>query len=44
MGEDGKESGSIVGAWGGQFLWEVYVSGVSYGEKVEFDLAKTQSS
>ena len=40
MGEDGKESGSRVG----NFLWEVYVSGVSYEEKVEFDLAKIQSS
>ena len=44
VGEDGEESGSIVVEWGGQFLWEVYVRAVSYGDKVEFDLAKTQSS
>ena len=40
----GEESGSIVGGWGGQLLWEAYASGIWYGAKVEYDLAKTQSS
>ena len=44
VGESGEGSGSIVGGWGGQFLWEAYVPGVWYGAKVEYDLAKTQSS
>ena len=42
MGEEGEDSGSIFGGWGGQLLWKVYVSGVSYRETVEYDLAKTQ--
>ena len=42
--EGGEESGIIVGRWGGQLLWETYVPGVWYGAKVEYDLAKTQSS
>ena len=44
MGEGGEESGIIVGRWGGQLLRETYVPGVWYGAKVEYDLAKTQSS
>ena len=44
VGEGGEESGIIVGRWGGQLLWETYVPGVWYGAKVEYDLAKTQSS
>ena len=44
VGEGGEESGSIIGGWGGQLLWEVYVPGVLYGAKVECDLAKTQNS
>ena len=44
VGEGGEESGIIVGRWGGHMLWETYVPGVWYGEKVEYDLAKTQSS
>ena len=42
VGEGGKESGIIVGRWGGQLLWETYVPGVWCGAKVEYDLAKTQ--
>ena len=42
--ESGKESGNIIGGWGEQLLWEAYVPGVWYGAKVEYDLAKTQSS
>ena len=44
VGKGGKESGSVVGGWDGQFLWEAYMSGVWYGAKVKYDLAKTQSS
>ena len=44
VGESGEGRGSIVGGGGGQFLWEAYVPGVWYGAKVEYDLAKTQSS
>ena len=44
VGVDGEENGSIVGGWGGQLLWEACVPGVWYGEKVEYDLAKTQIS
>ena len=44
VGEGGKESGSVVGGWYGQFLWEAYMSGVWHGAKVKYDLAKTQSS
>ena len=44
VGEGGEESGSIVGGWGGQLLWEAYVPGVWCVAKVEYDLAKTQSS
>ena len=44
VGEGGEESGIIVGRWGGQLLWETYVPGVWYGAKVEYGLAKTQSS
>ena len=44
VGEGGGESGSIVGGWGVQLLWEAYVPGVWYGAKVEYDLAKIQSS
>ena len=42
--KSGEESGGIVGGWGGQLLWEAYVPGVCYGAKVEYDVAKTQSS
>ena len=44
VGKGGKESGSIVGGWGGQLLWEAYVPGVWYGTKVEYDEVKIQSS
>ena len=44
VGEGGEESGSMVGRWGGQLLWQAYVSGIWYGAKVEYDEAKTQSS
>ena len=44
VGEGGEESSGIVGGWGGQLLWEAYVPGVCYGAKVEYDVAKTQSS
>ena len=44
VGEGVEESGSIVGVWSGQLLWEAYVPAVWYGVKVEHDLAKTQSS
>ena len=36
VGEGGEESGSIVGGWGGQLLWEAYVPGIWYEAKVEF--------
>ena len=38
VGEGGEESGSIVGGWGGQLLWEAYVPGIWYEAKVEFIL------
>ena len=44
VGEGGEESGSIVGGWGGQLLWEAYVPEVWYGAKYEYNEAKTQSS
>ena len=44
VGKGREESGSIVGGWVGQLLWEVYVPGAWYGAKVEYDEAKTQSS
>ena len=44
VGEGGKESGSIIGGWGGQLLWKAYVPGILYGVKVEFDLARTLNS
>ena len=44
VGEGGEESGSIIGGWGGQLLWEAYVPEVLYGTKAEYDLAKTQNS
>ena len=44
VGDGGEESGSIIGGWGGQLLWEAYMPGVLYGTKVEYDLAKTQNS
>ena len=47
VGVDGEENGSIVGGGRGgrgQLLWEACVPGVWYGEKVEYDLAKTQIS
>ena len=44
VGEGGEESGSIIGGWGGQLLWEAYVPGVLYGAQVEYDPAKTQNS
>ena len=44
VGVDGEENGSIVSGWCGKLLWEAYVPGVWYGEKFEYDLAKTQSS
>ena len=28
VGEGGKESGSIIGGWGGQLLWKAYVPGI----------------
>ena len=34
VGEGAEESGSIVGGWGGQLLWEADVPGVWYGAKV----------
>ena len=40
----GGRSGSIVGRWGVQLLWEAYLPGVWYGAKVEYDLAKIRSS
>ena len=42
--ESGEKSGSIVSGWDGQLLWEAYVPGIWYGAKVEYNLAKTQSS
>ena len=36
VGEGGEESGSIVGGWGGQLLWEAYVPGIWYEAKIEF--------
>ena len=44
VGVDGEENGSIVSRLGGELLWEAYVPGVWYGENVEYDLAKAQSS
>ena len=44
VGKGGEESGSIVGGWGGQLLWEAYVPEVWYGAKYEYNEAKTQSS
>ena len=41
VGVDGEENGSIVSGWGEKLLWKAYVPGVWYGEKVEYDLAKT---
>ena len=35
VGEGRGESGSILGGWGVQLLWEAYVPGVWYGAKVE---------
>ena len=42
--EGGEVSGSIIGEWGGQLLWEAYVPGVLHGVKIEYNLAKTQNS
>ena len=44
VGEGGEESGSIIGGWGEQLLWEAYMPGVLYGAKVEYNPAKTQNS
>ena len=44
VGKGGEQSGSIVGGWGGQLLWEGYMPWVSYGAKVEYEEAKIQCS
>ena len=41
VGVDGEENGSIGSRLGEELLWKAYVPGVWYGEKVEYDLAKT---
>ena len=44
VGEGGEDSGSIVGGWGGQLLWQAYVPEVWHEAKVEYDVAKPRSS
>ena len=44
VGEGGEESSGMVGGWGGQLLWETCVFGVWCGARIEYDMAKIQSS
>ena len=36
-------SGSIIGRWGGQLLWETFVLRVLHGANVEYDLARPKN-